>query len=86
MFDVWFDGGSVAPVVMQQLETKLQDAGVGGSSPPVATNSISAQSAENVSLKAAQSDSEFATQNRDSVPLECCAQTVPNLRPKVTLS
>ena len=26
MFDVWFDGESVEPVVMQQLETKLQEA------------------------------------------------------------
>ena len=26
MFDVWFDGESVESVVMQQLETKLQDA------------------------------------------------------------
>jgi len=26
MFDVWFEGESVEPVVMQQLETKLQEA------------------------------------------------------------
>ena len=26
MFDVWFDGESVEPVDMQQLETKLQEA------------------------------------------------------------
>jgi len=26
MFDVWFDGESVESVVMQQLETKLQEA------------------------------------------------------------
>ena len=26
MFDVWFDGESVEPIVMQQLETKLQEA------------------------------------------------------------
>ena len=26
MFDVWFDGESVEPVAMQQLETKLQEA------------------------------------------------------------
>ena len=26
MFDVWFDGESVKPVDMQQLETKLQEA------------------------------------------------------------
>jgi hypothetical protein len=26
MFDVWFDGESVEPVTMQQLETKLQEA------------------------------------------------------------
>ncbi len=26
MFDVWFDGESVEPVLMQQLETKLQEA------------------------------------------------------------
>jgi len=63
-----------------------RNAGVGGSSPPVATNSFSALRAENVSLHTPQSDSEFAKQNCDSVHLECCAQTVPNLRPKVTPS
>ena len=26
MFDVWFDGESVEPIVMQQLETKLREA------------------------------------------------------------
>ena len=26
MFDVWFDGESVEPIVIQQLETKLQEA------------------------------------------------------------
>jgi len=26
MFDVWFDGESMEPVVMQHLETKLQEA------------------------------------------------------------
>ena len=39
-----------------------------------------------LSLQAPQSVSEFANRNRDSVPLESCAQIVPNLRPEVTPS
>ena len=60
---------------MKTVKKRIHNAGVGGSSPPVATNSFLAQSAENVSLQAPQSDSEVAKQNRNSVPLECRAKT-----------